>query len=227
MKLITVAGTPSSGKTSVIIHTMRHFTKMGLNVSAVKFDALDTLDDLTLNENLGIPAIKGISDYVCPDHYYVSNLEEVFLWGEKNNSDLLVLETAGLCLRCAPHIEGVAAVTVVDNLSGLDAPRKMGPAISYADIIVVTKTDLVSQAEKEVFKQRVKEVNPEAKIINVNGLNGKGSLLLKRFIDDQMDVESVTEKSLRYSLPASLCSYCTGEVRIGKKYQSGTVEKIT
>jgi len=226
MKLITVAGTPSSGKTSVIIHTMRHFTKMGLNVSAVKFDALDTMDDLTFNENLGIPAIKGISDYICPDHYYVSNLEEVFLWGEKNNSDLLVLETAGLCLRCAPHIEGVAAVTVVDNLSGLDAPRKMGPAITYTDIIVVTKSDLVSQAEKEVFKQRIKEVNPEAAIINVNGLNGKGSLLLKRFIDDQLDVESVTEKSLRYSLPASLCSYCTGEVRIGKKYQSGTVEKI-
>jgi len=226
MKVITVAGTPSSGKTSVIMHTMRHFIRMGLNVSAVKFDALDTLDDLTLNENLGIPAIKGISDYICPDHYYVSNLEEVFHWGEKNNSDLLVLETAGLCLRCAPHIEGVAAVTVVDNLSGLDAPRKMGPAILYTDIIVVTKSDLVSQAEKEVFKQRIKEVNPEAGIINVNGLTGKGSLLLKRFIDDQLDLESVTEKSLRYSLPASLCSYCTGEVRIGKKYQSGTVEKI-
>lgn len=226
MKLITVAGTPSSGKTSIIIHAMRHFIRMGRKVSAVKFDALDTMDDFTMKEKLGIPALKGISDYICPDHYYVSNLEEVFFWGKENNSDILVIETAGLCLRCAPHINGIAAVTVIDNLSGLDAPRKMGPAITYTDIIVVTKSDLVSQAEKEVFKQRIKEVNPEAVIININGLTGKGSLLLKRLIDRETEIHSITERSLRYSLPASLCSYCTGEVRIGKKYQSGTVEKI-
>jgi Ni2+-binding GTPase involved in maturation of urease and hydrogenase len=41
--------------------------------------------------------------------------------------------TAGLCLRCAPHAEGLAAVTVIDCLSGLDAPVKMGPMLSLGD----------------------------------------------------------------------------------------------
>lgn len=226
MKIVTVAGTPSSGKTSVIIHAMRHFIENGKSVSAVKFDALDTMDDQIIKEQLNIPTLKGISDYICPDHFYVSNLEEVFLWGENNKSDIMVIETAGLCLRCAPHITGIMAVTIVDNLSGLDAPKKMGPGIFHTDIIVITKSDLVSQAEREVFKQRIREVNPDAEIINVNGLTGKGSLLLKKFIEGSDDIASMSERELRYSMPASLCSYCTGEVRIGKKYQSGSVEKI-
>jgi Ni2+-binding GTPase involved in maturation of urease and hydrogenase len=226
MKVITVAGTPSSGKTSVIIHVARYFSEHGEKVAMVKFDALDTMDDVIVHERLGIPTLKGISDYICPDHYYVSNLEEVFLWGEENNSDILIIETAGLCLRCAPHIKEVPAITVVDNLSGLDAPQKMGPSIFHTDVIVITKADLVSQAEREVFKRRIQEVNPVAKVVNVNGLTGKGTLLLKRFIETRGDVESMTERELRYSLPASLCSYCTGEVRIGKKYQSGSVVKI-
>jgi Ni2+-binding GTPase involved in maturation of urease and hydrogenase len=198
----------------------------GARVAAVKFDALSTNDDALFEERLSIPSIKGISDYICPDHFYVSNLEEVFAWGRGRGADILVIETAGLCLRCAPHIKGVPAVTVIDNLSGLDAPRKMGPSVWCADVIVVTRGDLVSQAEREVFRRRISELNPGAAVIGINGLTGKGSLFLKRFIESGDEISGLTGMELRYSLPASLCSYCTGETRIGSEYQSGTVVKI-
>jgi Ni2+-binding GTPase involved in maturation of urease and hydrogenase len=226
MKIITVAGTPCAGKTSVIAHLARLFLSEGVKVAVAKFDALATGDDAFYRTELGIPAIKGLSDYVCPDHYYVSNLEEVHAWGKQQQADLLFIETAGLCFRCAPHIEGVPAVTVIDNLGGLDAPEKMGPALSLADVIVVTKSDMVSQAEKEVFHYKIRLVNPAAAIVRFNGLTGTGAVVLKRVIENKDEVAGLSETRLRYSMPASICSYCTGETRIGKPYQSGNVKKI-
>ncbi|KMY66237.1 hypothetical protein AAU61_17275 [Desulfocarbo indianensis] len=226
MKVITIAGTPSSGKTSVLLHTLNLFKAEGIKTAAVKFDALATQDHDLYQRRLGIPAIRGLSDYVCPDHYYVSNLEEVLAWGHEQGAALLVIETAGLCFRCAPHINGVPAVTVIDNLSGLGAPEKMGPALKLADVVAITKGDLVSQAEKEVFLHRVRQVNQTARAFHCNGLTGNGVLALKRMIDQWPEVPSLTGLKLRYSMPASVCSYCTGEIRVGRNFQTGNVVKI-
>jgi Ni2+-binding GTPase involved in maturation of urease and hydrogenase len=226
MKIVTIAGTPCAGKTAVITHLTRLFIKDRVKVAVAKFDALATGDDVFYRRELNIPAIKGLSDYICPDHYAVSNLEEVHAWGKNQGAELLFIETAGLCFRCAPHIKEVPAVTVIDNLGGLDAPGKMGPALSLADAVVVTKSDMVSQAEKEVFRYRIRLVNPGAAIIQINGLTGTGSILLRRIIEMWPEVKQITETQLRYSMPASICSYCTGEMRVGKPYQSGNVKKI-
>lgn len=226
LKIITIAGTPSSGKTAVISHLARLFLKQNIRVAAAKFDALATQDDIHFKTRVGIPSIKGLSDYICPDHYYVSNLEEVVAWGKSQGAQLLFIETAGLCLRCAPHIQEIPAISIMDHLSGINAPEKMGPLLNLADAVVVTKGDMVSQAEKEVFLYKIRQINPTAFLFQVNGLTGSGNLPLKRLIDTWESVEGISNLSLRYSMPASVCSYCTGETRIGRKFQSGNVKKI-
>lgn len=67
------------------------------------------------------------------------------------------------------------AVYVIDNLSGVDTPRKIGPMLKMADLVVITKGDIVSQAEREVFAYRVRQVNGPATILQVNGLTGQGA----------------------------------------------------
>lgn len=226
IKIITVAGTPSSGKTALISHLARLWKKSGVHVAAVKFDALSTADDAWFRDRVGIPAIKGLGEYICPDHYYVSNLEEVVAWGSSMGAQILFIETAGLCLRCAPHIEEVPAVTVVDVLAGINAPEKMGPLLSLVDVVVITKGDMVSQAEKEVFIHRIREANPRAEIFQLNGLTGSGAIPLRRLMDTWPKRQGLSGLQLRYSMPASICSYCTGETRIGEEFQSGNVTKI-
>jgi len=39
--------------------------------------------------------------------------------------------------------------------SGMNLPRKIGAILTLADIAVVTKIDLISQAEKEVFRANI------------------------------------------------------------------------
>ncbi len=226
MRFVIVAGTPSSGKTSVMIHTIRHLLKEDLSVAVCKIDCLQTSDNERY-ERLGIPVAVGLSDYICPDHFYVANLEEIESWAkEQQKADLLVLETAGLCHRCAPAVHGCLSICVIDNLIGIDTPKKVGPMLSTADVVVITKGDIVSQAEREVFRYKVEEVNPTARVLDINGLTGQGSLSLKNKILNSDSLAEIAGKELKYPMPAAICSYCAGETIIGESYQMGNVKKV-
>jgi Ni2+-binding GTPase involved in maturation of urease and hydrogenase len=226
MNLVTFSGPPSSGKTAVILKTIEAIQQRDLKVGVVKFDCLYTDDD-ELYRKAGVPVKKGLSGSLCPDHYFVSNIEEVVQWGKERDVDLLITESAGLCNRCSPYIKDIKAICVIDNLSGINTPKKIGPMLKTADIVVITKGDIVSQAEREVFASRVSTVNPDAMVMNVNGLTGQGAFEFSTLLYDEEDnIETVTGKKLRFSMPSAMCSYCLGETRIGKEHQLGNVRKI-
>jgi Ni2+-binding GTPase involved in maturation of urease and hydrogenase len=208
-----------------MLHTIRHLLSDNIRVAACKIDCLETTDDRRYRR-LGIPIAVGLSDYVCPDHFYVANLEEIWRWAEQQKAELVILETAGLCHRCAPALYGCLSVCIIDNLSGLDTPKKVGPMLSTADIIVITKGDMVSQAEREVFHQQVQAVNPGARVIEINGLTGRGSLRLKNEIMKSEPLQEITGRQLRCPMPAAVCSYCAGETTVGSTYQMGNVKKV-
>jgi Ni2+-binding GTPase involved in maturation of urease and hydrogenase len=225
MKLVTVAGPPSSGKTSVIVKTAAGLRAAGMRLGVIKFDCL-TSEDEAVYTRASIPVKTGRAGALCPDHFFITNIEACVQWGRREKLDLLISESAGLCNRCSPHIKDVLAVCVVDNLSGVNTPKKIGPMLKTADVVVITKGDIVSQAEREVFAFRVRQVNPKAAVLPVNGLNGQGALLLQRHLETATDIETLEASRLRFSMPAALCSYCLGETRIGPDSQIGNVKMM-
>ena len=114
MKLVTVSGPPSSGKTSVILKTIEHLQAKNRHIGVVKFDCLYTDDD-EIYRKAGVLVKKGLSGALCPDHYFVSNIEECVQWGKKEGLDVLISESAGLCNRCSPYVREILAVCVIDN----------------------------------------------------------------------------------------------------------------
>ncbi|MGI6434385.1 MAG: GTP-binding protein [Syntrophomonadaceae bacterium] len=225
MKMLSVCGPPSSGKSSVIIKAIEVLQHQGLKIGVVKFDCLTTFDDM-LYRGKGIKVEVGLSGSLCPDHFFVSNIEACHQWGTNKGLDLLISESAGLCNRCSPHIKDVLAVCVIDNLMGVNTPGKIGPMLKFADIVVITKGDIVSQAEREVFAFRVRQVNPRAIILPVNGITGQGASRLARLFREARDIDSLQDRQLRYSMPSALCSYCLGEMKIGDKFQMGSGKKM-
>lgn len=226
MNLVIFSGPPSSGKTSIILKTIESLKQQDISVGVVKFDCLSTDDD-KLYEEAEIPVKKGLSGALCPDHFFASNIEEVVQWGIKQKLDLLITESAGLCNRCSPYLKGVKSVCVIDNLSGINTPKKIGPMLKSADMVVITKGDIVSQAEREVFSSRVSSVNPKALTMHINGLTGQGAYELSTLlIDEDKELQTVEGKELRFPMPAAMCSYCLGETRIGKDFQMGNVRKM-
>ncbi|SEW46164.1 GTP-binding protein [[Clostridium] fimetarium] len=224
MQIITVSGPPSSGKTSVIIHMIAGLREQDYIVGVIKFDCLSTDDDKIYNRE-NIPVKIGLSGNLCPDHFFASNFEDCIQWGEKNNFNILILESAGLCNRCSPHIRDIKAVCVIDNLMGINTPRKIGPMLKMADIVAITKGDVVSQAEREVFSFRVRQVNPKAIIMQINGITGQGCLELSKMILCNAEVD-ISQLKLRFTMPAAVCSYCLGETRIGAEYHIGNSKRM-
>ncbi|MDR0917040.1 MAG: hypothetical protein LBN02_07630 [Oscillospiraceae bacterium] len=222
MKLITVAGPPSSGKTSVIL---RLAESLGGKLGVVKFDCLTSFDKARYDA-ANVPVQVGFSGKFCPDHFFVNNVEGGVLWGLRRDLDYLVTESAGLCNRCSPHISGVLSVCVIDCLSGVHTPRKIGPMLKFADVVVVTKGDIVSQAEREVFSWSVKQANGDAKILFVNGITGQGAFMLGKVAESAHTITTLTDTRLRFTTPAAACAYCTGETRIGEGYQMGMMRHI-
>ena len=99
--------------------------------------------------------------------------------------------------------------------------------LKTADIVVITKGDIVSQAEREVFMSRVTSVNPRAITMHVNGLTGQGAYEFSTLIyGKNEELTTLKGKKLRFSMPSALCSYCLGETRIGEEHQMGNVRKI-
>ncbi|NLL75814.1 MAG: hypothetical protein GX235_00985 [Clostridiales bacterium] len=226
MNLTIVSGPPSSGKTSIILKTIDAFQRRGLSVGVVKFDCLHTDDDLRYKK-AGIPVKKGLSGALCPDHFFASNIEDVVEWGKREGLNLLITESAGLCNRCSPYLMGIKGICVIDNLSGINTPKKIGPMLKSADIVVITKGDIVSQAEREVFASRVSTVNPRAMVLHVNGLSGQGAYELSTLLyDETQNLESVQGMKLRFPMPSAMCSYCLGETRIGESFQLGNTKKM-
>lgn len=226
MHLVTVSGPPSTGKTAVTSKALLALKSSGWKVGAIKIDCLSTDDD-TRYEALGIPSRSGLSGPLCPDHYFASNLDEMVSWGQARDLDLLVTESAGLCNRCSPHVRDILAVCVVDCLGGINVPKKIGPMLKLADIVVVTKGDLVSQAEREVFAYHVQNVNSKAVLLCVNGLTGQGTFELAEILRERAsELAAVAGQRLRFPMPAALCSYCLGETRLGQDYQIGNLRKL-
>ncbi|MCL2391657.1 MAG: hypothetical protein FWC66_03490 [Oscillospiraceae bacterium] len=223
MKLLTVAGPPSSGKTAVIT---RLAECLDGRLGVIKFDCLTTFDK-TRYEEAGILVEVGFSGKFCPDHFFVNNVEDGVKWGLQRKLDYLVTESAGLCNRCSPHIVGIMSVCVIDCLSGVHTPRKIGPMLKFADIVVITKGDIVSQAEREVFAWGVRQANGSAQILFANGITGQGAFMLAKLASGARHVTTLNDTRLRFSMPAAACSYCTGEMRVGESFQMGMMRKMS
>lgn len=226
MKLITFSGPPSSGKTSILLRLICELKQQNeYSCGVIKFDCLYANESMQFNK-INVPVKVGLSGNLCPDHFFISNIQEGVNWGLEQKIDFLFTESAGLCNRCSPHIKNVLAVCIIDNLMGMETPRKIGPMLRTADIVVITKGDIVSQAEREVFAFRVMQANTKAYLLFVNGINGQGIYELSRLIREAPEVVTLENKRLRFSMPAALCSYCLGETKIGADYQVGNLKKI-
>lgn len=225
MRLITVAGPPSVGKTSAILRASEILRQQGLKLGVAKFDALSSTDNAQY-EREDIPVVLGLSGSLCPDHFFVSNIEDCLAWGVRQGLDILISESAGLCNRCSPHIQGVLAVCVVDALAGVHTPKKIGPMLRLADVVVIAKADIISQAEREVFAHQVRLANPQAATLFCNGITGQGASDLAAQILLAEPTPALAGSRLRFAMPAAVCPYCVGETALGETHQRGNVKKM-
>ncbi|HPO12211.1 MAG TPA: GTP-binding protein [Candidatus Hydrogenedentes bacterium] len=224
MKLAICAGPATTGKTSVLRHLTRRLINNGLHPAFLKIDVQFADEDEVFAREFEIPARKIYSGELCPDHCSVLILGDALQWAQKADADVLLVETAGLCLRCAPYVDGGLGLMVMEATSGMNLPRKVGPMLSLADIAVVTKIDLVSQAEREVFRARIIEAAPGVRVREVNALYGIG---MDPLVDHILNTPDIPEQLvLRGNPPVGTCTICVGKKEIGWQSHFGVVRAL-
>ncbi|MGN0138187.1 MAG: GTP-binding protein, partial [Candidatus Methanomethylophilaceae archaeon] len=186
---MVIAGPPSAGKTAVIRQMIGHLQGKGSKVAFLKIDVVRAFEDEELREEFGIPTRKVYSGDMCPDHMSIMIITDAMNWAKSEGADTLIVESAGLCLRCTPYFTDSFGICVMSALSGTRAPLKMAPMIDLSDICIVTKTDLISQAEKEVFRQSIREVHPDMDIVETNAVQGTGLRYLFSRMDEVQPIE--------------------------------------
>ncbi len=198
--------------------------KKGYKPAYLKIDVLYADEDKIIREEFDIPARKLYSGELCPDHCNVVVMDEAVEWAEKVGSDFLFVETAGLCLRCSPYIENSLGVVVLEATSGMNLPYKIGPMLTLADIAVITKIDLISQAEREVFRYRVIEAAKDITVVESNALYGIGIDPIVKHIERSSEIEQ--PMFLRGNPPVGTCTICVGKKEIGAKNHFGVLRTM-
>lgn len=113
-RVILFSGASAVGKTAAVKALLPL-----LNIAqccVCKIDCLRTQDD-EVYRRMGVPCVAGLSRDICPDHFLVSNLPELWQWADAQNRPTLLLETAGLCHRCSP-----ATREMIGRVRGSTAP---------------------------------------------------------------------------------------------------------
>ena len=93
--------------------------------------------------------------------------------------------------------------------------------------MVLTKIDMVSQAELEIISWQIRALNPSAALFPVDGLAGYGTDLLAQWLLARPACTGFEGDALRHTMPSGVCSYCVGERRVGSAFQQGVVGKIS
>jgi len=225
MKLVIIAGPPSAGKTAVIRQVIREFRE-SLRPVFLKVDVVRAFEDEELREEFGIPTRKVYSGDLCPDHMGIMILRDAIRWAGIENAGLLIVETAGLSLRCTPFTNQAIGIAVLYAVSGSTTPLKMAPMIALADVVVVTKIDLISQAEKEVFRECIRSVKPDIDIIETNAIQGTGMRYLMRAIDAYPGIVDADTIVLRGMPPLGVCTICVGKKEIGWQHHFGVIRPL-
>ena len=224
MKLVICAGPATTGKTAVLRHIISRLLRQDQRPAFLKIDVQYAEEDEILAREFGIPTRKCYSGELCPDHYNAMVLGDALEWAGAEECDVLLVETAGLCLRCSPYVDGALGLAVLEATSGMNLPLKVGPMLSLADVAVVTKIDRVSQAEREVFRAHIQNAAPEVRIREVNALHGIG---IDPLVESVMETPEAAEQLfLRGNPPVGTCTICVGKKEVGWQSHFGVIRAL-
>lgn len=183
---IGVGGPVGSGKTALIEALTPLLLNKGLEIIIITNDIVTTEDAkhvrATLKGILPEERIVGVETGACPHtavredpSMNIAAAEE--LEAKFPTSDVLLIESGGdnLTLTFSPALVDFF-IYVIDVAAGEKIPRKNGPGVAQADILVINKTDLAPyvNASLEVMDRDSKTLRGEKPFVFTNCMTGEG-----------------------------------------------------
>jgi hydrogenase nickel incorporation protein HypB len=171
---INLMGSPGSGKTAVLEATAKALGERG-RLSALSGD-LATDNDASRLQSAGIPSLSITTGSACHlDARLVHRALHDLDW---HDSDLLFIENVGNLVCPAVYDLGQAAnVVALSVTEGEDKPLKYPVMFRTADLVLLTKTDLLPHlphVDVDAIEDALARTMPEPNVIRVSAISGEG-----------------------------------------------------
>lgn len=189
---LNLMGSPGSGKTALLEATAR-LADGRLRVGAVSGD-LATDNDAVRLRAAGIPSASITTGQSCHlDAKLVHNALHDFPLGKL---DVFVIENVGNLVCPAIYDLGQAAnVVALSVTEGEDKPLKYPVMFHKADLVVITKSDLIPHVGVDIkrLEDALARVMPEPRFMVVSARTGEGMDAWLGWLDDRLKrIRSVT-----------------------------------
>ncbi|HET9598005.1 MAG TPA: hydrogenase nickel incorporation protein HypB [Anaeromyxobacteraceae bacterium] len=182
---LNIMGSPGSGKTAVLEATAR--VMKGVRLAAVSAD-LATDNDARRLEKAGIPSKAITTGQACHlDAELVHRSLHGFPWSEM---DVFFIENVGNLVCPAIYDLGQEAnVVALSVTEGEDKPLKYPVMFQKADLVLVTKVDLVPHLDVDLGKIRdaLSRVMPDPKVLEVSARTGQGMDAWKAWLESRRE----------------------------------------
>jgi hydrogenase nickel incorporation protein HypB len=171
---LNLMGSPGAGKTAVLEATAKAAAAKGWRLGAVSAD-LATDNDARRLEKAGIPSKAITTGQACHlDAELVHRSLHDFDW---KATDVFFIENVGNLVCPAIYDLGQAAnVVVLSVTEGEDKPLKYPVMFKTADLVLLTKMDLVPHLDVDLAKvhDALARVMPQPKVIELSARTGAG-----------------------------------------------------
>lgn len=177
--LLNLMSSPGSGKTSLILRTAA-LLKDGLRLGVIEADIDSTIDAEKVSAQ-GIPAVQLRTGGFC--HLDATMVTQGLAALAVNELDLVIIENVGNLVCPAEFDTGAHKnVMILSVPEGDDKPLKYPLMFSVCDVLLINKSDYLSQGDFDVsaLRRRVLALNPRIVILEVSCKTGSG---LEAWID--------------------------------------------
>ncbi len=173
---LNLLGSPGSGKTELLEHTIRALGNR-LRCAVIEGDVATTTDAERLCV-LGVPVVQ-IETANLPGvcHLNATMTREAVERLDLNAIDLLFIENVGnLVCPAAFELGEYAKVAVVSVTEGEDKPLKYPGTFRNSEAVVISKTDLLPHLDVDMVKLRdnVRATNAALEILELSARTGTG-----------------------------------------------------
>ncbi len=179
---VNLISSPGSGKTMLLERTLASF-ELGRKVAVLTGD-IQTDNDAQRLARYGFPVRQITTGGAC--HLDARMVTTALAEWKPEEIDLLLIENVGnLVCPTSYDLGEEARVVLLSVTEGEDKPLKYPATFHRADVVVLTKIDLLPYVpfKMDLAREYIKRVQPHAQILEVSCTSGAGMDIWRQWID--------------------------------------------
>ncbi len=186
--LLNLMSSPGSGKTSLILKTISALGS-AFRIAVIEGD-IESVVDAERVAKTGTPAVQLRTGGAC--HLDAPMIDSALNKLPLDDLDLVIIENVGNLVCPAEFDTGAMASGVILSIpEGDDKPLKYPLIFTTCQIVIINKMDYLegSDFDLDAFRQRVRRLNPQIRIIEVSCKTGSGLESWTSWLRDTIEAE--------------------------------------